>query len=135
MAGCRKFAYILAALANAGQISASQINKARICHPTSSSAKWTELAPQFGLSTNLMMTRFDSFLITSVLLPLSFHETTAKMAWHTQDVYQEQPFQEREGVRLRAFDTVCPTVEECFCMLMLHQVLYSNCCIISRSYH
>jgi hypothetical protein len=27
-------------------------------------------------------------------------------------------------VQVRAIDMVCPTVEECFCVLMLHQVPY-----------
>lgn len=71
-------AYVLAALANAGQISASQIKKARIRLPSFSSAKWTELAPQFGLAPDLTMATVDSFSIPPVLLPPSFHETTAE---------------------------------------------------------
>jgi len=100
-------AYVLAALAYTGQISASQIRKARIGLPSLASAKWTELAPQFGLDTDLMMARFkfDSFSITPVLLPPSFHETIAEAAWHIKDVLQEQVSQEREEVRIRAFDT------------------------------
>ena len=53
-------AYVLAALANAGNISASQIKKARISMPSFSAAKWTEVAPQFGLSDDLGSVRFDS---------------------------------------------------------------------------
>lgn len=126
-------AYVLAALANAGQISASQIKKAIIGLPSFSSAKWTEIAPQFHLGPDLTTTIFDSFSITPVLLPPSFHETTAEAAWRIQDVYQERSFQEREEVRVRAFDAVCPTVEECFRVLTLHQVPYPNCRIIPRS--
>ena len=74
-------AYVLAALANAGNISASQIKKARISMPSFSAAKWTEVAPQFGLSDDLGSVRFDSYLITPVLLPPSFHETVAEAAW------------------------------------------------------
>jgi hypothetical protein len=115
-------AYVLAALANAGNISVSQIKKARKGLPSFSAAKWTEVAPQFGLSDDLTTAKFDPYLITPVLLPPSFHETIAEAAWRIQDVYQERISQEREEVRVRAFDAVCPTVEECFRVLMLHQV-------------
>lgn len=126
-------AYVLAALANAGNISASQIKKARIGLPSFSAEKWTEVAPQFGLSDDLGSVRFDPYLITPVLLPPSFHETVAKAAWRIQDVYQERISQEREEARVRSFDAVCPTVEECFRVLTLHQVPYPNCRIIPRS--
>jgi hypothetical protein len=126
-------AYVLAAIANAGQISASQIKKAKIGLPSFSSAKWTELAPQFGLTTDLTTAKFDSFSITPVLLPPSFHETTAEAAWRIQDVFQERISQEREEARVRAFDAVCPTVEKCFRVLTLHQVPYPNCRVIPRS--
>ncbi|KAM6491051.1 hypothetical protein JOM56_013290 [Amanita muscaria] len=98
-------AYVLAALANAGNISASQIKKARIGLPSFSAAKWTEVAPQFGLSDDLATAKFDSYPITPVLLPPSFHETIAEAAWRIQDVYQERVSQEREEARVRAFDT------------------------------
>ncbi|KAF8797540.1 hypothetical protein BYT27DRAFT_7228908 [Phlegmacium glaucopus] len=102
-------AYVLASLAHAGQISASQIKKARLGLvllglPSFSYAKWSELAPTFNLPVDLTMTKFDSFSIDPVLLPPSFHETTTKMAWHIQDVYQELVSQEREEVRVRVFD-------------------------------
>ncbi|KIK08823.1 hypothetical protein K443DRAFT_671881 [Laccaria amethystina LaAM-08-1] len=51
------------------------------------------------------MARFDSFSLTPVHLPPSFHDTTAAAAWRTQDVYQERPSQERYEARIRAFDT------------------------------
>ncbi|KAF8341722.1 hypothetical protein F5887DRAFT_1219234 [Amanita rubescens] len=105
-------AYVLASLANARQITASQIKKARIGLPSFSCAKWSELAPNFDLRVDLTMARFDSFSIAPVLLPPSFHETTAEVAWRFQDVYRERPSQEREEVRVRVFDAVCPTVEE-----------------------
>lgn len=98
-------AYVLAALANTGNISPSQIKKARIGLPSFSAAKWTEVAPQFGLSDDLATAKFDSYPITPVLLPPSFHETIAEAAWRIQDVYQERVSQEREEVRVRAFDT------------------------------
>ena len=79
------------------------------------------------------MARFDSFSIAPVLLPPSFHETTAEVAWRFQDVYQERFSQEREEVRIRVFDAVCPTVVEFFRVLTLHQVYYPNCRIIPRS--
>jgi hypothetical protein len=126
-------AYVLAALAHTGQISASQIKKARIGLPSFSSAKWTELAPHLGLNPDLTNARFDSYSITPVHLPPSFHETTAAAAWRIQDVYQERPAQERGEARVRALDAVCPTVEECFRVLTLHQVPYPNCRIIPRS--
>jgi hypothetical protein len=63
-------AYILAAPANAGQISASQIKKARIGLLSFSSAKWRELAPNFALPPNLTTTAtFETFSIAPVLLP------------------------------------------------------------------
>ncbi|KAI0248593.1 hypothetical protein BJV78DRAFT_1276522 [Lactifluus subvellereus] len=95
---------VLAALANEGKISDSQFKKARIDLPSFSSTQWSELAPNFGLSKNLKFGNFDSFSIPAVFLPLSFHETTAKVAWCIQDVYQEQHDQERE-TRVRLFDT------------------------------
>ena len=105
---------VLEALANARNISASQIKKARMALPSFSAAKWTELAPQFGLSDDLALgplTQLDSHpKITPVLLPPSFHETIAEAAWRIQDVYQERIFQDREEARVRAFDAVCPTV-------------------------
>lgn len=125
--------YVLAALANSGNISASQIKKARISLPSLSAARWTEVAPQFGLSNDLAMAKFDSYPITPVLLPLSFHETIAEAVWRIQDVYQERISQEREETRVRALDAVCPTVEECFRVLTLHQVPYPNCRVIPRS--
>lgn len=97
-------AYVLASLANAGNISASQIKKARIGLPSFSATKWSEVAPQFGLSDDLATARFDSYPITPVLLPPSFHEAIAEAAWHIQDVYQERISQEREEARVRAFD-------------------------------
>ena len=126
-------AYVLAALATAGNISDSQIKKARKDLPSFSAAKWSEVAPQFGLSDYLTTVQFDSYPITPVLLPPSFHETIAEAAWRIQDVFQERFTQEREEVRIRPFDAVCPTVEECFSVLTLHQVPYPNCRIIPRS--
>ena len=73
------------------------------------------------------MAKLHSFSITPVLLPPSFHETTAEAAWRIQDVYQEQISQDRKEVRVRAFDAVCPTVEKCFRVLTLHKVSYPNC--------
>ncbi|KAF8337140.1 hypothetical protein F5887DRAFT_985413 [Amanita rubescens] len=98
-------AYVLASLASAGNISPSQIKKARIgLVPSFSAAKWTQVAPQFGLSDNFLTTKFDSYPITPVLLPPSFHNTIAEAAWRIQDVYQERIYQEREEARIRAFD-------------------------------
>jgi hypothetical protein len=125
-------AYVLASLANAGQITASQIKKASMGLP-SSQAKWSELAPSFDLPVDLTMAQFDSFSIAPVLLPLSFHETTAEVAWRIQDVYQERLAQDREEARVRVFDAVCPTVVEFFGVFTLHQVHYPNCRIIPRS--
>ncbi|KAF8694520.1 hypothetical protein AX14_002040 [Amanita brunnescens Koide BX004] len=89
----------LLALANNGQtITVSQIQKASI------SSKWSELAPQFDIFVDLTMARFDSFSIAPVLLPPSFHETTAEAAWRMQDVFQEQLSQNREKARLRTFE-------------------------------
>jgi len=103
-------AYVLASLANDGQITASQIKKARTGLPSfSSSARWTELAPNFDLPADLTTAPLDSFSIAPVLLlPPSFHETTAGVAWRVQDVYQELLSQEREEARVRVFDAVCP---------------------------
>jgi hypothetical protein len=126
-------AYVLASLANDGQITASQIKKARMGLPSFSYAKWSELAPNFDLPVDLPMAQFDSFSIAPVLLPPSFHETTAEVAWRIQDVYQERLSQDREEARVRVFGAVCPTVVEYFRVLTLHQVHYPNCRIIPRS--
>jgi hypothetical protein len=104
--------YVVASLASDGQITASQIKKARMSLPSSPGphAKWSELAPNFDLPVDLTMARFDSFSIAPVLLPPSFHKTTVELAWRIQDVYQERLSQEREEARIRIFDAVCPTV-------------------------
>jgi hypothetical protein len=104
-------AYVLGTLANEGRISASQIKKARTSLPSFSPAQWSELAPSFDLPIDLSMVLFGSFSIDAVLLPPSFHETIAKMAWHIQDVYQERLVQENEAARVRGFDAVWPTLE------------------------
>ena len=126
-------AYVLASLANEGQITAAQIKKARIGLPSFSQARWKELAPNFDLPNNLTVARFYSFSIAPVLLPPSFHEATAQEAWRILDVYQERLSQEREEARIRIFDAVCPTVVEFFRVLRLHQVHYPDCRIIPRS--
>ena len=125
--------YVLASLCNDGQITATQIEKARMNLPSFSHAKWSEPAPNFDLPVDLMMARFDSFSIAPVLLPPSFHKTTVKLAWRIQDVYQRRLSQEREEARIRIFDAVCPTVVEFFRVLTLHQVHYPNCRIDPRS--
>lgn len=120
----------LLALANNGQtITVSQIQKANI------SSKWSELAPQFDIFVDLTMARFDSFSIAPVLLPPSFHETTAEAAWRMQDVFQEQLSQNREKARLRTFEPVCPTLEKCCRVFTLYKVHSPNCRIIPRSDH
>lgn len=106
-------AYVLALLANAGQITSSQIKKARLGLPFLSHAKWSELAPSFGLPADLMMAQsrqFDPFSIAPIRLPPSFHESTAEGA--CQDVYQERLSQEREEAGVRVFDAVCAAVED-----------------------
>jgi hypothetical protein len=128
-------AYVLGALANEGQISPSQIKKARTGLPSFSSARWNELAPSFGLSDDLTMARFDPFSIDAVLLPPSFHETTAEVAWRVQDVYQERLAQDREEVRVRVFDAVWPTLVEFFSLAHVNRVPFPNCGIIPRSYY
>ena len=70
--------------------------------PSFSYAKWSELSPNFDLPVDLTMARFDSFSISPVLLPPSFHETTAEAAWGIQGVYQERSYQEREEARLKS---------------------------------
>lgn len=122
--------YVLASLANDGQITASQIKQTKMGLPSFSYAKWSELAPSLNLPDDLTKARFDSFSIAPVLLPPSFHETTAKAAWHIQDVYREELYQ---ATRIRLFDAVCPTVEF-FHMLTLHEVHCLDCWIIPRSY-
>ncbi|KAI0280017.1 hypothetical protein BGY98DRAFT_376860 [Russula aff. rugulosa BPL654] len=48
------------------------IKKARKDLPSFSAAKWSEVAPQFGLSDYLTTVQFDSYPITPVLLPRLF---------------------------------------------------------------
>lgn len=126
-------ALILAALAQAGNVSISQIKQARTGLPPFSAGKWAEVAPQFGLSDDLGSAKFDSYPITPVFLPPSFHESLAEAAWRIQDVYQEPVYQAREEARVRTFDAVCPTVEEWFRVLTLRQVPCPNYRIIPRS--
>jgi hypothetical protein len=52
-------AYVLASLANDGQITASQIKKARMGLPSFSYATWSELAPNFDLPVDLTMAQID----------------------------------------------------------------------------
>jgi len=72
--------------------------------PSFSYAKWSELAPKFDLPVDLSMAQFDLFSIAPVLLPPSFHEAIAEVAWRIQDVYQERISQESEAARIRVFD-------------------------------
>ena len=101
-------AYVLASLANDGQITAAEIKEARVGLPSLSYTKWSELAPSFNLPNVLNMAQFDSYSIAPILLPPSFHETTAEAAWHIQDVYQVQQLEDE--LQIRVLDAVCPTL-------------------------
>ena len=87
---------IIAALANEGDVTTSQIKKARSVQPSFSSSQWDRIVPSFGLPSDLSLAEFDQFSINAVLLPLSFHVAIAEAAWHIQDIYQEQLTQVRE---------------------------------------
>jgi len=110
--GWLDLAYVPSALANEGKISDSRMKKARL--PSFPSARWSEFAPSFGLPSDLWRAHFDNFSIATVFLPLSFHKTTAKAAWHIQDVFQERIAQDRDeaGARARGFDAVSPLLVE-----------------------
>ena len=101
-------ARVIGELANRGQISASEIKRARTNLPSFSVAKWSDLAPGFGLSAEPLMAKFEAFSIPAVHLPLSFHEAIIGEAWRIQDVYQERVAQDREEARIRIFDAVQP---------------------------
>jgi hypothetical protein len=83
-------AYVLASLANDGQITASQIKKARMGLPSFSYAKWSELPPNFDLPVDRTMAQIDSPRLFMRLPP----------RWHIQDVYQERLSQDREEARV-----------------------------------
>jgi hypothetical protein len=100
--------YVLATLSTEGDIPTSEIKKAKFGQPFYSSTRWKELAPSFGVSADPTMARIDAFPINAVLLPPSFHQTTAEAAWHILDVFQEHFVQHREEARIRVFDAVWP---------------------------
>jgi hypothetical protein len=105
-------------------------------------AQWSELAPSFGLPEDLWRARLDEFSIATVFLPLSFHEATAKAAWHIQDVFLEPTSIDRDeaGARARTLDAVRPVlVEFVLCLYITPSTLsqlwdYSKAALlISRS--
>lgn len=98
--------YLLAILSTQGKIPISQIRKAKFDMLSFSSVLWRDLAPEFDLPFDPTMGAIDSFSIETFLLPPSFHETTAKAAWRTLDVFQDIYAQCREELRIRTFDAV-----------------------------
>ena len=125
-------AYVLASLAHDGQITAGQMKNARKELPSLSCTKWRELAPSFNLPEilSILFHPYSTVRTGIVLLPPSFHKTTAEAAWHFLDVYQEQ-LSDYEP-QIKALDAVCLTVKS-FHVLTLHTVHYPNCWIIPRS--
>ena len=97
---------IIAALVNEGDVTTSQIKKARSVQPSFSSSQWDGIAPSFGLPSDLSLAEFDQFSIDVVLLPPSFHVAIAEAAWHVQDVYQEWLAQVKEEAQVTSFDVV-----------------------------
>jgi len=106
-------AIILGVLANEGGISTSQIKKAgmEIDPIFFSSPKWSK--PVASVPDHLKPAEFDDFSTATVLLPLSFHVTTAKVAWRIQDVIQERVDEDKK-TRARVFDAVWPTLVQSF---------------------
>ena len=99
--------YVLSVPANEGKISDPQ---ARL--PSSSYAQRSEHPSNSGLPIDVSWrAKFDPVSIPAVCLPLSFHESTAKMAWHIQNIFQEPYALDRDeaGARARALDVVRPT--------------------------
>ncbi|KAF8239902.1 hypothetical protein L208DRAFT_1235683 [Tricholoma matsutake] len=77
--------------------------KARIDLP-SFSAKWSDLAPQFGLSPDIEQLDLETFTTPKYYLPPSLHEAMFENAWRWQDVYREKVDQTREEARVRILD-------------------------------
>ncbi|KIL62093.1 hypothetical protein M378DRAFT_129195 [Amanita muscaria Koide BX008] len=72
--------------------------------PSFSDAKWSELAPQFGLHNNVALLQLPTFVTPVYLLPPTFHVANFTPAWPTLDVYRDIDQQTREEARVRILD-------------------------------
>jgi hypothetical protein len=97
---------LLAELANQGHITNAAFKRARLGLPSFSDAKWSELAPQFGLHKNIARLQLPTLTTPVCLLPPSFHVDNFTPAWRTLDVYREIGQQTREEARVRILDPV-----------------------------
>jgi hypothetical protein len=99
---------LLAELANKGNVTNAAFKRARMGLPSFSDAKWSELAPQFGLHKNIARLQLPTFVTPVYLLPPTFHVANFTPAWRTLDVYREVEQQTREEARVRILDPVRP---------------------------
>ncbi|KAF8239885.1 hypothetical protein L208DRAFT_1560090, partial [Tricholoma matsutake] len=78
--------------------------KARIDLPSFSVTKWSDLAPQFGLSLDIEQLDLETFMTPKYYLPPSLHEAMFENAWRWQDIYREKVDQTREEACMRILD-------------------------------
>ncbi|KAM6497443.1 hypothetical protein JOM56_007916 [Amanita muscaria] len=95
---------LLAELANQGNVTNAAFKWARMGLPSFSDAKWSELAPQFGLHNNIALLQLPTFITPVYLLPPTFHVANFTPAWRTLDVYRDIDQQTREEARVRILD-------------------------------
>ena len=97
---------LLAELANQGNVTNAAFKRARTVLPSFSDAKWSELAPQFGLRADISLMRLPTFVTPVYLLPPTFHVANFTPAWRALDVYREISQQNRGEARVRILDPV-----------------------------
>jgi hypothetical protein len=98
---------LFAHIANEAKISTASFKKARINLPSFCDAKWSDLAPQFGLPSDIELLDLETFTTPKYYLPPSLHEAMFENAWRWQDVYHEKVDYTREEARVRLLDPVC----------------------------
>ena len=102
-----ELAIFLADIANTANIATTAFKNTRAQLKSFSEAKWTNLAPDFGLPLNPENLQLEVFETPRYHLPLSLHQTMFVNAWHWQDAYREKVAQSREEARVRILDPVC----------------------------
>ena len=102
-----ELAELIAHVANKAGITTATFKKARIELTSFTAAKWSDVAPSFGLKTDVELLELATFKTAKYCLPPSLHETMFENAWHWQDVYREHIDRTREETHVRLLDPVC----------------------------